>query len=206
MQQASRQDPRKGAAQSRHSNGLEQFFLQFGASQDMRILDLAGASQANINFITGLGHGIFTEDLLQSLEDAFGDGDYQANQSDPERVAAFVEASLNFQPSQFDGVLLWDSLEYLAPPLLPIVADRLWSILRPGGYLLALFRAEERAEPVPSYSFRIADASSLVLTPREIRHPLHFFNNRAVEKLFHSFQSVKFFLARDHLREVIVKR
>jgi hypothetical protein len=33
-----------------------------------------------------------------------------------------------------------------------------------------------------------------------------YFNNRCIEKLFHRFQSVKFFLAKDYLREIIVRR
>jgi len=32
------------------------------------------------------------------------------------------------------------------------------------------------------------------------------FNNRHIENLFHDFKSVKFFLARDHFREVLVVR
>jgi hypothetical protein len=32
------------------------------------------------------------------------------------------------------------------------------------------------------------------------------FNNRSLEKLFGKFESVKFFLTRDNLREVIVRR
>jgi hypothetical protein len=32
------------------------------------------------------------------------------------------------------------------------------------------------------------------------------FNNRHIENLFHDFSSIKFFLARDHIREVLVIR
>jgi hypothetical protein len=39
-----------------------------------------------------------------------------------------------------------------------------------------------------------------------MRRPVQRFNNRGVEKLFQRFQSVKFFLARDNLREVVVRR
>ena len=54
--------------------------------------------------------------------------------------------------------------------------------------------------------YRIADHKTLMLTPRGYRPAAQFFNNRAIEKVFHRFESVKFFLARDHLREIIVKR
>jgi hypothetical protein len=38
-----------------------------------------------------------------------------------------------------------------------------------------------------------------------MRRPAQLFNNRSLEKLFHRFESVKFFLTREQLREVIVK-
>jgi hypothetical protein len=44
------------------------------------------------------------------------------------------------------------------------------------------------------------------LTPRNQVRPVQYFNNRSLEKLFQKFNSVKFFLTRDHLREVIVRR
>ncbi|MGA2326804.1 MAG: class I SAM-dependent methyltransferase [Bryobacteraceae bacterium] len=191
---------------SRHSNGLEQFFGQIGSEPGLRILDLSGASQANIAFITNLGHKLYSEDLLQSLDQAFGDGDFFANQSAPARVEEFLEQSLNFPDDHFDGVLAWDVLEYLAPVLLKATVERLSRVLKPRSCLLAMFHAEERAESIPAYYYRICDGSTLLLTLRQVRRPAQFFNNRAVEKLFQSFESVKFFLTRDALREVIVKR
>ena len=38
------------------------------------------------------------------------------------------------------------------------------------------------------------------------RTPVQYFNNRGIEKLFERFEAVKFFLTRDALREVVVKR
>jgi len=72
--------------------------------------------------------------------------------------------------------------------------------------MLALFHSEERAETIPTYSYRISDRKTITLAPRGHRRPAQYFNNRSLEKLFHDFESVKFFLTRDHLREVIVRR
>jgi hypothetical protein len=191
---------------TRHSNGLDQFFSHIQGTPGLRILDLSGASQANIAFLTNLGHRLYSEDLLQSLDLAFGDGDFFANQETPERMEAFLAQSFQFPDDHFDGVLAWDALEYLAPPLLKAVVDRLTRAVRPGSYLFALFHAEERAETIPAYHYRIADAQTVLLTSRGSRRPAQFFNNRAVEKVFEGFESVKFFLTRDALREVIVKR
>jgi hypothetical protein len=190
----------------RPSNGLEQFFSALRDRSGLRILDFAGASQANVSFITSLGHRLSSEDLMNSLEITFGQQDFFENQSDPQRVDQFLQDNLNFPPDQFDGALVWDTLQFLKPHVLQITIDRLYDTLRPGSYLLAFFHADEKAHEMPMYTYRIADQKNLVLTPRGQMKEVQFFNNRALEKLFHRYQSVKFFLTRDNLREIIVKR
>jgi hypothetical protein len=191
---------------SRHSNGLEQFFNHISGEPGLRLLDLSGASQANIAFITSQGHRLYSEDFLRSLDLAFADGDFYQNQADPRRADLFLEQNLNFPENHFDGALLWDVLEFLTPPLLKTFVERLQWIVRPGSYVLAIFHSEERAGTVPTYNYRISDGATLLLAPRGSRPPAQFFNNRAVERIFPAFESVKFFLTRDSLREVIVTR
>jgi len=193
--------------QTRASNGLDQFFSSIQEESNLSILDFAGASQANINFITTLGHRIYSNDILRTLDDAFGgEGDFIANQGEPARAALFLDESLNFADQSFDGALLWDTLQFLAPPLLQQTVDRLFRIMRPKSYLLAFFHAEEKAASAPLYSYRIAGPRTMSLIPRGQNRPAQYFNNRNLEKLFQNFDSVKFFLTRDHLREVIVRR
>lgn len=193
--------------QSRPSNGLDQFFASLPDRESLSILDFAGASQANVSFITNLGHRIYSNDILRTLEESFGeDGDFVINQADPERAARFLAESLSFAEDSFDGALVWDALQFLAPPLLQETVDRLFHILRPHSTLLAFFHAEEKAATVPVYNYRIAGPKVISLSPRGQRKPAQYFNNRSLEKLFQRYHSVKFFLTRDHLREVIVRR
>ncbi len=195
------------SARIRSSNGLDQFFSAIQGESNLSILDLGGASQANISFITSLGHRISSEDILYSLDDCFGQGpDFLRNQSDPLRVRQFFEQSLDFPEAQFDGALIWDTLQFMTPSLLDQTVMRLSRILRPSSCLLAFFNADERAASIPLHSYRIVDAKTLSLVSRGDRAPAQFFNNRSLEKLFQNFSTVKFFLTRDHLREVIVKR
>jgi hypothetical protein len=190
---------------SRPSRGLEQFFAYLRDQVGLSILDLAGASQQNINFITNLGHRLYSEDFVRTLDDVFGDADPgdQANQG---RIDQFLRQTLNFENEQFDGVLVWDVLQYMTPALLAATLDRLRTIVRPQAYLLAYFHADEKAQQVPFYSFRIKDSQSLMLAQRGTRKPAQIFNNRSLEKLFQKFESVKFFLTKEQLREVIVRR
>jgi hypothetical protein len=193
--------------QNRPSNGLDQFFSSIQEDASLSILDFAGASQANISFITTLGHKIYSNDTLRTLEEAFGgEGDFIANQADPKRAALFLEESVNFADQSFDGALVWDTLQFLTPPLLQQTVDGLFRIMRPHSYLLAFFHAEEKAASAPLYSYRIASPRTISLIPRGQNRPAQYFNNRNLEKLFQNFSSVKFFLTRDHLREVIVRR
>ena len=55
-------------------------------------------------------------------------------------------------------------------------------------------------------AFRIQDFQTMRVSECGTHQPAQLFNNRTLEKMFHRFESVKFFLTREHLREVIVKR
>jgi hypothetical protein len=94
----------------------------------------------------------------------------------------------------------------MAPALLAATIERLHHITRPKSYLLAFFNSDERRMTVPYYSFRIQDFNVIQVSEHGSRAPAQLFNNRSLEKLFQRFDSVKFFLTREHLREVIVKR
>jgi len=179
----------------------------------MSILDFAGASQATVSFITNYGHRLYSDDFVRQLDQVFGasassfqNEEFFENQANPLLVSDFLAAALKFEDESFDGALVWDSLQFLASPLLQTVVAKLHRILRPGASLLALFHTEERIENIPTFAYRIHDHKTIQMPSRALRKPAQIFNNRNLEKLFQDFQSVKFFLTRDRLREVIVRR
>jgi hypothetical protein len=173
----------------------------------LSILDLAGANQANLTFIMNQGHRPSADDILHALDSAFGRGpDFFANQAIPEKVDQFASQSLDFGENKFDAALVWDSLQFLAPPLLQQTIGQLHHVLKPGACLLAFFNADEKRTTIPSYSYRIIDGKTIALVAKGPPRPAQYFNNRGIEKMFADFRSVKFFLTRDHLREVIVWR
>jgi len=189
----------------RQSRGLEQFFSYINDQVGLSILDLAGLTQENINFVTDLGHKLYTQDFLRSLDDTFGDGDL-AGQAAQNRIEHFLEQNLDFKENTFDGVLVWDTMQYLSPALLNATVERLFRITRPRSYLLAFFNADEKSLVSPHTTFRIQNQTTLMLVQNGQRQQAQVFNNRSLEKLFGQFESVKFFLTREHLREVIIKR
>jgi len=172
----------------------------------MSILDMAGASQQTITFLTNYGHRLYSDDFVHQLDQCFSEGDFYANQSNPLMAGKFLDTALGFPDDVFEGALVWDSLQFLGPQLLQTVVHKLHRVLKPGACLLAFFHAEEKIDTIPTYSYRIQDHRTILLAAKARRKPAQFFNNRSLEKLFQDFASVKFFLTRDHLREVIVRR
>lgn len=75
--------------QTRNSSGLDQFCASLEERAGMNILDLAGANQGTVSFITGYGHGLYSDDLLLQMDHCFGGGDFFDNQSSPRKWKSF---------------------------------------------------------------------------------------------------------------------
>jgi SAM-dependent methyltransferase len=193
------------AALTRHSSGFDQFcnFLQTSESQS--ILDVSGASQANVSFITGMGHRISSEDVLAVMEECFGP-DFIEGQQAAAKTQRFFDQVLKFPDASFDAALVWDTLQYLNPTVIEQMVAQLFRIMRPGGAVLAFFNSDEKVTRLPVFSYRIQDRRTLIQVPRGTDQRSQYFPNRAIEKLFNKAASLKFFLTRGSSREVIVKR
>ena len=87
----------------------------------------------------------------------------------------------------------------------PLV-ERLHRLLKPGGNLLTFFRTNQPGHEVPLYQYRIRSEDTLQIIGRGVGRTHRCLNNRAIENLFRHFASLKFYLARDSLREVIMVR
>lgn len=201
------QAAQKPLLEPRNSNGLDQFVAALQERLGPQILDLSGANQWNLDFLSARGR-LTSDEFSVAVLQAFGTdpATYFENQSDPERVEQFCRLSLDYRAGTFDAILVWDALEYLGPELLEDTISHLYDLTFPGAALLCYFHADQSAVQVPIAQYRILDAKTIQVATRSTMRPTQFYSNRAIEKIFQKFQSVKFFLTRDHLREVIVRR
>ncbi len=199
--------PKDSPALARHSSGFDQFCSLLRTSENLSILDMSGASQANITFITGLGHRISSDDIIGTMLESFGPDFLDAQQA-ASKAQRFLDQTLTFPDRSFDGALVWDALQFLSSPLLEQTVAQLLRVMRPGGSMLTFFNADDKATRVPVYNYRIQDNKTLLQATRAgiAYQRSQYFNNRSLEKLFQDAASLKFFLTRDHLREVIVRR
>lgn len=190
----------------RPSAGLDQLFSALDPVEQRHVLDLGEFTQSNVTQIINLGHRLTSEDLLGTADSIFGPGDPNKTQTDVALTSRFLDSVLQFPPDTFDAILVWNTLEYIARHLIDPLIERLHRVLRNDGVMLVCFRADGREHMTLQQSFRIADSRTMSIHPKGHRQPAHMLSNRAVERIFERFGTVKFFLSRDALREVIVRK
>ena len=94
---------------TRHSSGLEQFHSMLHGCEDLSILDMSGASQGNITFVTDAGHRISSDDLIGTMQQVFGDNFLEGQQT-PEKAQRFLELALTFPDVSLGGARVGDAL------------------------------------------------------------------------------------------------
>jgi len=208
----------------RRSSGLAEVARSWSSDDPLCILDLGATSAGNIRFFAERGHRIYSEDLLSaSTEPDLVTKDEQGNAVLDSKK--FLEENLVYPAAHFDVVLCWNLPDYLDESLVKPVVGRLWSVMKPGGLLLAFFHTKDAGPDSPCHRYHITGTDLVDMQPvvpqRELRRgptgAVHraigggfrlqrVFNNRHVENLFRDFASIKFFLSRDNIREVLVVR
>jgi SAM-dependent methyltransferase len=203
--------PASGPKLSRRSSGMAELSRMLNSQEGLCVLDLGATSANNIRFLTERSHKNYSEDLLRAamdpairVKDEVGD-----LHPDPKK---FLDENLVYENGLFDVVLAWNLADYMEESLVKPTVDRLWSVMKPGGVLLAFFHTRDAGPDAPCYRFHITGTDMLDM--QEIRlgreksglRLQRVFNNRHIENLFRDFSSIKFFLARDNIREVLVVR
>jgi SAM-dependent methyltransferase len=216
--------PHAGEKLTRRSSGLGELSRLWTVDTPLCVLDLGSTSPSNIRFFTERSHKIYSEDLLVASTDP-----NLVTKDEEGKVVLdsrkFLADNLVYPAAHFDVVLCWNLPDYLDESLVRPVMGRLWSVLKPGGMLLAFFHTKDAGPDSPCYRFHIMGKDTLemqkIVLRREARRgptgAVHtaitdgfrlqrVFNNRHIETLFRDFASIKFFLARDNVREVLVVR
>ena len=216
--------PHEGEKLTRRSSGLGELSRLWTVDTPLCVLDLGSTSPSNIRFFTERSHKIYSEDLLvASTDPSLVTKDEEGKVVLDSRK--FLADNLVYPAAHFDVVLCWNLPDYLDESLVRPVMGRLWSVLKPGGMLLAFFHTKDAGPDSPCYRFHIVGKDTLemqkIVLRREARRgptgAVHtaitdgfrlqrVFNNRHIETLFRDFASIKFFLARDNVREVLVVR
>jgi hypothetical protein len=194
------------SSDARKSHGLQALVASMASKAHMYVLDFGGPVQENIDFVTEAGHKLYVDDLLYDYDYFFSPKEQAERTFRSGRIEEFIDSALAFDDQAADSILIWDRLQYLPPAIAEAVVERLRRILAPHALLLALFRTDSSGADRPPYSSRILDGQTLLLREQARQRPMETFNPRTIQKLFQSFGEVRFFVSRESLQEVIIRR
>lgn len=207
--------PKSQQKLTRRSSAMTELSRIIASEDPLCVLDIGATSASNIRFFTERGHRIYSQDLLEASSDPdlMIKDDQGATVVDSKK---FLDENLAYPNGHFDVVFCWNLADYMDENLVKPVIGRLWSVMKPGGMLLAFFHTREAGPDAPYYRYHITASDVLemhALNAGDQRKgkPKAFalqrvFNNRHIENLFRDFASIKFFLSRDNIREVLVVR
>ncbi|HUC54255.1 MAG TPA: class I SAM-dependent methyltransferase, partial [Candidatus Cybelea sp.] len=106
-----------------------------------------------------------------------------------------------YPEDNFHGVLAWDLFDYLDAELLPRVMERIFTLMRPGGAVLASFHSRP---PERFHRYKIIDSQNIELVPAPtLAVHARVFQNREILDIFGKFRSSKTFVGRDQVREAL---
>jgi len=202
---------------TRRSSAMAELSRLLKSDQTLCVLDIGATSASNIRFFTERGHKIYSQDLLEASTDpslVTRDDQGQPVINSKE----FMDENLNYPNNHFDLVFCWNLPDYLDEGLVKPVVARLWSVMKPGAMLLVFFHTREAGPDAPYYRYHLTTTDVLEMhalnSKRDAKKGVgpkiftlqRVFNNRHIENLFRDFASIKFFLSRDNIREVLVVR
>ncbi len=172
----------------------------------LRVLDLGPTSPGNINYLTGLGHSVYMSNLVEEAAQPEWMTIHNGETEPSFDVDRFIAEQMDFSGRTFDAVFFWDTADYLPPTLTAPVFQRIHQVMDPEGVLLALFHARTTGPDTAFQRYHLTDGDSIEMVTANEYPIQQVFQNRAIEKLFSSFNGFRFFLAKDNLREVLVFR
>jgi hypothetical protein len=196
---------------ARYSNGLKEFLWNLDGLGRGTLLDLGPAWQTTITFFIERGFRVSSDDLLRAwkafldeeeirLKNAVATGE-AADLTPTGRAVRFLQNNLQYPPSSFDAVLLWDIVDYLESIVAKQVVACVMELLRPGGVVFAMFHSKK---PEGFHRYRIADSNTLqIISAAPLCPAQRVYQNREIQDLFGHFRTTKSFVGRDQLRETL---
>jgi hypothetical protein len=190
----------------RHSGAWAALRKRLQAEPGLRVIDTGYTSPSNINYLTGLGHSIFQNDMVYDA----CTGNWQKGvdqQGDPVwDIEGFLQQSLSFSGRKYDVALLWTALDYLPEPFVAPVVARLFSAMNPGGQVLALFHTRVQGEETTRCRYHVTQGDDVEMQLTQQFPIQRAFTNRSIERLFAGWSGHRQFLAKDSVSEVIMTR
>ena len=184
----------------RLSRTLRPFLQALAGAPTPVVVDLGPVIGSNVGFLgTQLACKLYPEDLYADVDQPF-------RRDDADGLAHVLDSKLRQEPGCVDGILAWDIFDYLSRGEAAALARRLTALLRPGGFMMALFTTEPRHEAA-SRRYVIVDADHLRHRPAPgARWARKVWPLRDIEVLLAPLEVRQSHLLAHHQREMLLRR
>jgi SAM-dependent methyltransferase len=166
-----------------------------GADEPLPLLDLGPSTTGNVMYWVRGGHSVSAFDVMAHAPEPDEDDDSQTR----------AELRLDYPDSSFGGVLAWTTLSHLDPRRAKALIQEIGRVLRPNGWLFAVFDGDGRKDPL-AQRYRIVDEETLAFEPLEERPAPRAVLTSEVEALFRPFREVRVMVMRHGSREALGRR
>ncbi|MFQ5458923.1 MAG: class I SAM-dependent methyltransferase [Myxococcota bacterium] len=187
------------------SKALRIFISDIRDRTTPQILDTGQVIGANIEYFAGMGCKVFVHDVVAEL---------CSDLDKPEPPARLVPGTrwggLPYEDEQFDGVLMWDLLDFFHGEEVPAVIAELFRVLKKEGYLFGLFCSERSDRIEEAQRYRIVDTGMLEHVSAGKTHGEKLFvtrlRNRAILDAFVPHRVLHFIMLKNRMREIVVRK
>jgi len=163
---------------------------------DAQLLDLGPVCEENIMFFAKRARRLSVCDMFFRLDK------HRRKGLSPEEVWNH----LNYQPQSFNGIHLWDFIDHIDDNEAGRLAELCYTMLKPKGMLMTISFDEQSMLPQIN-SFVIQDNCRLTLRRQpHIDLPWYYRTIRTLTSLLSTFTTVKSFLYRNGVREMLFCR
>jgi len=183
-------------------------FLEMLSRKDRPvILDTGPLIGSNVEYFFNLGVKVHVEDVV---------GAYQNprywNLVEGQRLfdeIRFLEENLDYEEGTFDGLIIWDLLNFIEPKFARSFAQKIALVTKPGACILAFVHTQNPPPPglIPIKKYRLVEHCSLEYIPSGVT--LEFkktYQTRDITQLFVGYQATKFYLLKHNILEVLLKK
>lgn len=182
------------------TKALHKFLASLQASDGPLLIDLGPVVGSNVTFFgEQLGCRLRVEDVAKDI-----DAHVKAGTTD--RLPEFFVKRFKEAPGTVDGILCWDTLDYLDRPAAQALATALSALLKPDGCLLGFFSTAEQVDPVYT-KYVVVDESTLRYRTYPATRPRQrSLLNGDIIKLFKDLRVTDSFLMKSKVREMLFRK
>ncbi len=182
------------------TKALHKFLAGLQATDNPLLLDLGPVVGSNVTFFgEHLGCRIRVEDIAHDI-----DRHVKANTLD--QLPEFFTKRFTQEPGSVDGILCWDTLDFLDRPAAQALATALSGLLKPDGCLLGFFSTADARDSVYT-KYVVVDESTLKYRAYPASRPRQrSLLNGDIIKLFKELRVTDSFLMKSKVREMLFRK